>query len=307
MTQNPMIELERLFHNGAITKETYIERMYVLHEILFAYVEFIRTRNVEKITLTAEDVLVTTKGGLVLVCNPGDWRIIPIEILNFGDFESAETRLLLSFVKEDSIVVDIGANIGWYSILLGRAASRGRIIAFEPIPSTLGFLRKNLTLNNATNVEIHEYGLSDEDKDLVFFFHSHLSGATSAKNLLDNGDAIEIQARVRRMDDVLAAETRIDLLKCDIEGAELFALRGGMDTLRRTKPVIFVEMLRKWSAKFGYHPNDIIDLLHGIGYRCFSVREDGNLDPFHRMEETTTATNFLFLHRDKHADRTSEA
>lgn len=301
MTPNPLIELEEQLHSGAITKGVYIDRMYAVHRTLFDYSEFIRSRNIETITISGDDVVVTTKGNISLVCNPGDRRIIPIEILNFGDFESSETQLLLSFVKEDSVVVDIGANIGWYSILLGRAAPRGRVIAFEPIPSTLAFLRKNLALNKTPNVDIREHGLSDEDKDLVFFFHPHLSGATSAANLLDNKDAIEVRAHVHRMDNILASEPRIDLLKCDVEGAEIFVIRGGLQTISRTKPVLFIEMLRKWSAKFGYHPNEIIDLLGTIGYGCFSIEDGGNLAPFRRMEESTTATNFLFLHREKHS------
>lgn len=301
MSQNPLFELEKSYRSGALAKAAYIEKMYALHQNLFAYSEFIRSRNVEKITITEQDVLVTTKTGVTLVCNPEDWRIISIEILNFGDFEEAETQLLLSFVQEDSVIVDIGANIGWYSILLGRKAARGRVIAFEPIPSTIGFLKKNLALNAISNVELHEHGLSDEDKELVFFFHPHLSGATSAQNLLDNADAIEVKAKVKTMDAVLAAEPQIDLLKCDIEGAEIFALRGGMETIARTKPVLFIEMLRKWTAKFGYRPNDIIALLGSIGYLCFAVEEGGRLSRFERMEETTMATNFIFLHRTKHA------
>jgi FkbM family methyltransferase len=301
MTHNPLIELEKRYHSGAITKGVYIEKMYGVHETLFAYSEFIRPRNVEKITITGEDVLVTTKDGVTLVSNPGDWRIMSIEILNFGDFERSETQLLLSFVKEDRVVVDIGANIGWYSILLGRAASKGRIIAFEPIPSTIGFLKKNLALNGTTNVELHEHGLSDEEKELVFYFHPHVSGATSSQNLLENSGAVEVRSQVKRMDDVLAGEERIDLLKCDVEGAELSALRGGMDTIARTRPVLFIEMLRKWSAKFGYHPNDIITLLKDIGYECFSVEGGGRMERFASMEESTVATNFIFLHKEKHA------
>jgi hypothetical protein len=57
------------------------------------------------------------------------------------------------------------------------------------------------------------------------------------------------------------------------------------------------EMLRKWAAGFGYHPNDIIDLFAGLGYKCF----DSTLKPFGRMDEATTETNFFFLHPDTHA------
>lgn len=62
-------------------------------------------------------------------------------------------------------------------------------------------------------------------------------------------------------------------------------------------------MLRKWSAKFNYHPNDIIQLLAGIGYRCFTAQND-KLVPFSRMDENTTETNFFFLpHKHELAER----
>jgi FkbM family methyltransferase len=301
MSLNPLTENERRLHAGELTKAEYIERMYDTHRTLFAYSDFIRSRNVEKLVISAGEILLTTKNGITLVCNPEDLRTIGVEILNFGNFEAAESQLLLRYVEPDSVVVDIGANIGWYCILLGRAAAKGRILAFEPIPVVRQYLERNLELNAIRNVALYGHGLSDEEKELVFYFHPNLSGATSARNLMTHLDTVEVRANVRRMDDVLAAEPRIDLLKCDIEGAELFALRGGLETIGRTRPVLFVEMLRKWSAKFDYHPNDIIDLLAPLDYRCFAVNQDGALTRLERMDDSTTATNFIFLHAGRHA------
>lgn len=297
---NPLQQIERNYAEGRITKPDYIRQMYGCHESLFAYRPFLAGKNVERITVTGEDVLVTTRQGVTMICNPGDWRITPIEILNFGDYEKTETALLLSFLTPESVVVDVGANTGWYCITLGKAVPRGKVLAFEPIPQTLSWLRKNLALNGVDNVRIFEHGLSDEEKELVFFFHPRVSGATSARNLLEEDEKLEVRAKVRKMDDVLAAEPGIDLIKCDVEGAEIFALRGGIATIRRTHPVLFVEMLRKWTAKYGYHPNQIIELLGQVGYRCYAV-EGGTLRPFDRMDDGTVSTNFFFLHVERHA------
>jgi FkbM family methyltransferase len=297
---NPLQQIEQSYSEGRITKPDYIRQMYGYHEKLFAYRPFLAGKNVERITITADDVLVTTKEGVTMICNPGDWRITPVEILNFGEYEKTETSLLLSFLTPASVVLDIGANTGWYCITFGRAVPNGKVLAFEPIPQTLSWLKKNLHLNGIGNVRIFEHGLSDEEKELVFYFHPRVSGATSARNLLEEDEKLEVRAAVRRMDDVLAAEPVIDLIKCDVEGAEIFALRGGSETIRRTRPVLFVEMLRKWTAKYGYHPNEIIGLLAEAGYCCYAVHR-GSLHPFDRMDESTVATNFFFLHRDRHA------
>ena len=101
------------------------------------------------------------------------------------------------------------------------------------------------------------------------------------------------------MDDVLGSEPRIDLVKCDVEGAELLVVLGGQKTIERTKPVLFLEMLRKWSAKYNYHPDEIIALLGSLGYVCFSIDEAGPTR-CKNVTEATRATNFLFLDTVRH-------
>ena len=97
----------------------------------------------------------------------------------------------------------------------------------------------------------------------------------------------------------------LDFVKCDVEGAEYFVYQGGLETLKKFKPIIFSEMLRKWSAKFDYHPNDIINLLKQIGYLCFVIR-GRKLEEFTLMDENTLETNFIFLHKEKHAQQVKD-
>jgi len=91
----------------------------------------------------------------------------------------------------------------------------------------------------------------------------------------------------------------VDFIKCDVEGAELFVFRGAKETIATYKPIIFTEMLRKWAKKFDYHPNEIISLFNGLGYRCFSIR-NGFLSELSYMDDSTVETNFFFLHKEKH-------
>lgn len=72
-----------------------------------------------------------------------------------------------------------------------------------------------------------------------------------------------VQCKLRTLDDYTAeTKIRVDFIKCDVEGAELLVFKGAIDTIARDKPVIFSEILRKWSAKFNYNPNEIFDLLY---------------------------------------------
>jgi len=299
---NELRELERRYKEGLITKEGYIRLMHEQHQRLWDYAAFIKDRNVSCINIMSSEILLTTKDDVTLLCDSSDRRIAPIELLNFGDYEPVETKMMLGFVDEHSIIVDIGANIGWYSIVLARKARQGRVFAFEPMPTTFTYLQKNLLLNRTNNVETFNYGLSDKKETIEFFFDPNLSAATSARNIYEDPTKHRVSANVCRMDDVLADLERIDLIKCDVEGAEIFVLYGGIETLRRTKPILFLEMLRKWTAKFAYHPNKIIELLSNLGYHCYCV-EDSKLLEITRVDEETIQTNFFFLDPIKHRHR----
>jgi hypothetical protein len=99
--------------------------------------------------------------------------------------------------------------------------------------------------------------------------------------------------------------TKIDFMKCDVEGAELFVFQGAKKSLEKYKPIVFGELLRKWAAKFGYHPNEIFDIFHNFGYTAFYV-ENKKLVKIAKIDDDTIPTNFFFLHNEKHAAKIKE-
>lgn len=294
-----MRQLEEKFKKKEIVKEEYIKKMYELHRDLWGYSEFINNKNINSIKISKENIILETKNGIKLICNPEDERATPVEILNFGDYESEEIQMIQHFLKADSVILDIGANIGWYSLHLASKVPHGKVIAFEPIPKTFDYLKRNIALNNLKNIEIYNFGLSDKEEILDFYYDPKLTGATSLRNLHEDREKIKIKCEVKRMDDVVPKLTgKIDFIKCDVEGAEIFVIRGGIEIIKREKPVIFLEMLRKWAAKFGYHPNDIILILTEIGYNCYYA-EDGKLININGVTDETKATNFFFIPPEK--------
>jgi hypothetical protein len=92
----------------------------------------------------------------------------------------------------------------------------------------------------------------------------------------------------------------VDLLKCDVEGGELDVLRGGTGLSGRNRPAIMLEMLRKWAALFGYHPDEIIRLLGSMGYVGWYA-DGGTLRRLAAMDDRVEAVNFFFLHAARHA------
>ena len=154
---------------------------------------------------------------------------------------------------------------------------------------------RNRKLNSVSSPVANNFGLSNEEKDIKFFFNKSSSGSSSMKNITQNIQSEQITCKVTTLDKyVRNSNLMVDFIKCDVEGAELFVFQGGLETLKAQKPIIFTEMLRKWSANFNYHPNDIIKLLKNIGYFCYEINS-GRVKLIDVVTEATEATNFIFV------------
>ena len=299
---NSLQTMRNLHLTGTLTKHEYIQKMYdQYHAQLFAYAAYLPQTDVESIEIRDGKVMMTSKKyGIRMVCPEGDHRVAPVESLNFMSYEEKDADMVLKLVPEHSVVLDVGANMGWYSLLLARQVKGCQIHAFEPIPKTYSFLAQNIALNQVENVTAHHFGLSNERKDLTFYFYPEGSGNASSANLSERSDAELVTCHVERLDDFVQENNLcVDFIKCDVEGAELFAFQGAVATLQKDKPVVFTEMLRKWLAKFNYHPNEILALFTRLGYRCFYA-DGAVLKELTEMTDDTIETNFFFLHAEKH-------
>ena len=290
---------KKSYFNGEISKEDYIEKIHEEHARMFQYADFIKGTNVKSIHIEEDKVIIETKSeSIKLICDFKDKRIVPIEILNFNEYEYDEINILKGLIKEDSVIVDIGANIGYYSLVLGKYNSKGKIYSFEPIPKNFNYLKENIKLNSANNIYPHNIALSDYDGTTSFYFYEEGMANSSMKILNETVANIKVECAVNTLDTFMEIEkVKVDLIKCDTEGSEFLVFKGATKTLLRDKPIIFTEMLRKWSKKFNYHPNDIINFLKGLGYQCFII-ENGILSSFDKVTDETTQTNFVFLHTD---------
>jgi len=297
-----LFKLKSAYAAGTIDKQQYIDDMYGLHSLLFDYAELLKKSDISCIEISDGKIVFETRdAGIKVLCDKADKRIAPIEILNFGPYEREYSDLMFRLVEDHMSIFDIGANIGWYSLNIAKRFPNAKIHAFEPIPATYGYLLANIALNRSQQIQGHNFGFSDHDGDLTFYFDPQGSVGASLVDMQEYGVTQKLVCKIERLDAfVERTGTTVDFIKCDVEGAELFMFAGGIETLKRYKPIIFTEMLRKWAKKFNYHPNQIIELLGNLGYRCFISRE-GKLKEFKSMDENTLDTNFIFLHIDAHA------
>lgn len=297
-----LIKTQQNYKDGILDKADYIEAMYKNHhQNLFDFQKFINTTDINKIEITQDDIIFDCgEHGIKIVGVEKDFRLAPIEILNFSKYEPEETQMMLNLLPKGAAIFDIGANVGWYSFLFSANDPSSTIFSFEPIPKTFDNLKKNFKLNKPLNISIFDYGLSNQNTDLNFYYYPEGSGNASSVNVSERENIITITSKVKRLDDCIEALTpSLDFIKCDVEGAELLVFQGGINTLKNHQPIVFSEILRKWSKKFNYHPNDIINLFQEIGYRCFVVKKN-KLSSIEIVDDDTIETNYFFLHKEKH-------
>jgi FkbM family methyltransferase len=292
-----IVELKKKYKKGLITKPEYIRKMHEFHKMLFAYSGFIKNTDIQSIEITDDNVMmVTRKNKIKFLTDIYDKRAIAVEILNFDGYEKESLSMILKLIPDKAVIFDIGANIGWFTLNIAKSIKNTQIYAFEPIKHTYQQLAYNLKLNNIENVKAVNSALGEKEGTTSFFYYKEGSGNASMRELSREYKAERVKGSVMKLDDFVAKNRlkRLDFLKCDVEGAELMVFKGGLESIKKFKPVIFAELLRKWSKPFGYHPNDVIDLLGDIGYKCFVINK-GKIKPFGRVDEETKETNFFFI------------
>lgn len=294
------------FMAGSINKSDYYENMHEYHRILYEYAHLIGQTIINKIEIVDNEIFynITTKGGidLVLTCDATDKHALPMTLLNFNEYETNETELVLSLLSKDDVVFDIGANIGWYTINCIKKHDGIQVYSFEPIRQNFDRLVKNLGINGISDANAYNVGFADYEGVASFFHDQECSMASSLVDLRERNHAVVQECTISMIDNFVKNVqdlNRVDFIKCDVEGAELFVFKGGVGVLRQFKPVVFTEMLRKWSRKFNYHPNDIICLFKRLGYSCYVI-SGLTLSKIEFVTEETVETNFVFLHDDKH-------
>lgn len=194
--------------------------------------------------------------------------VVGRELLASRAYEPHVTERLRQFLVPGGVFVDIGANVGYYTLLAARRLGReGRVIAFEPNPVSLKVLLLN-TAPEGDAIRVYPFAVSDREGFLSLMrIVSIASSKRVAEEELRYPSDVTLTYAVR-LDDVLRDEPRIDVLKCDIDGHDYRAIRGGLATLARTRPVVFAEFnpgtLRSFSE---IDPVEYLRLFVGLDYR----------------------------------------
>jgi len=217
------------------------------------------------------NVLVNTDHGLMIInrfdnremVGHGQW------LLDHGNCNTVEAHVCLSNVDNPNpIIFDIGANIGTFTTWFAKTFVNGQVYSFEPQPQVFNMLCGNVAINNYYNVRVFNYGLgSKNDKFYLYepdYFSSDDFGTFSLINTKLNVSNKKIVIEVKTLDWFVEFYQipYIDLLKIDAEGMDLDILKGGIETIKKFSPNIFIEHNDNIRSIF----NDIATFLLPFGY-----------------------------------------
>jgi len=208
-----------------------------------------------------------------------------------GLHEVNEMAFVLHLLQPDEHFLDVGANVGSYSILAGGGVT-ARVTAVEPIPTTFVHLQRNVALNGLSErVRCCQVGLSDVPGTLRFS-----SGLDTVNHVLAEGEDLpSTDVPVMRLDDLVGQDVPT-LIKIDVEGHELAVLRGSSATLRDTRLLAVVMETNGSGAQYGVSDDALIGVMEECGFEPFGY------DPFgRRLVDAVQANGNTVFVRDRGA------
>ncbi|MFY7666610.1 FkbM family methyltransferase [Flavobacterium sp.] len=199
-----------------------------------------------------------------------------ISELIYRGFEESEIQFLKETLTEGDYFLDIGANIGLFSLFAAeKVGTSGKVIAFEPAPDTFQKLTENIQINNFTNVELHNLGVSDQVSKIPFFVSQNGYDAWNSFGKLTNkSQTISTEVEVKPLDSLLQETdiSKIKLVKIDVEGWEKFVLQGGEHFFKTQQPIVMMEFTESTCFEVGYMVQELYDIMETYGYRWYELK-----------------------------------
>ena len=183
---------------------------------------------------------------------------------SFGFYEQEKIKAVQAFLKPGDRFVDVGGNKGDFALLAARlAGENGKVVCIKPEPTNHGWIRRSIELNDYKNIHLCNLALSDRDGACTLYlgtksgFHTLLSGAPDR----DKGS---VTVKTRTLDNLLRElEVRaVNILKIDVEGAEVQVLKGARETIRANPDMIILLDVHPF---LGANPSAVFECLHTVG------------------------------------------
>ena len=223
-------------------------------------------------------------------------------IYYYGFFEANLTNFFINFIKEGDIFFDIGAHVGFYSVLNNTlVGTKGQSHSFEPTPRTFSSLKENMS--GRENAFINNCAVMDSETEIEFIDYGPKYSAFNTFKDRNSGEMAFLskpeKIKVKTVSlDHYCAQNKVSptLIKIDAEGAEHIILKAMERILKEDKPILSIEVAGGEEWKENCHLS--IDFLKNHGYEAFEIDTDGYLTP-HTTQDSYSYDNLIFVHPNK--------
>jgi len=200
-----------------------------------------------------------------------------------GGQNGNEDAVLDRVLKRDSVVFDVGANQGSVTLVAAKRVPNGRVFSFEPVPQVFAQLKANVEVNGFRNVSLFNCALSDAPgtanmyTSLDVAIHSAVNEGLASFFSSDYRTSLLGVVEVKTMDEVVKSNAveRVDLVKIDVEGAELQVLHGAASMLQRDHPGILMEINPSALAAARVFPHEVLGYVRSLGYTVNEILPSG--------------------------------
>lgn len=208
----------------------------------------------------------------------------------FFGFQDKGIANLFSLCRENYNAIDIGTNIGWVALNFAKLSKTGHIIGFEPDPFNYGVCKGNIDRNKLPNLVVLPFGLGETTAQVNMEVRT--PDNRGGNRIAPPGNVGSVIVHIKRLDDIseVSALSVIHLIKLDVEGYELKVLRGALNTLKKHKPTLFIEVDDNNLIDQGDSAKDLIFFLESNGYGSILHAESN--------EKITSSKDFSHCHFD---------
>jgi len=224
-----------------------------------------------------DNMVLTRVKGMKMFLPADDCTISPHLILD-GEWEPWVTKVFQTLVKPGMTVVDVGANVGYFTLLAAWGTGpSGKVYAFEPEPKNFRLLSRNVDVNGMTWVTVNRKALWNKAGTAELYTTDACGGHSLIGNTQPTTSG-KIQVETIPLDNYLTPGQRVDFIKIDAEGAEPFIMEGMQEVLKANpKAKILLEFAPMFLKASGRDPMQFIDWIKGLGYSVKLVQHDATL------------------------------
>ena len=206
--------------------------------------------------------------------------------------------------KSELIIIDVGANIGAFSLKLARKCfdknQKFNIYAFEPNKLIFNLLKNNLSLNKviSKNIFLFQMPIGDKNKEVNFINKEKNSGGSKVLKNEKNSESNINTVKMKQISlDYFVEKNEIDhvdIIKIDVEGYEPIVLDGCINTIKKFKPLLYIEITPLWFKNIGRSSLELLNLLKSMGYVIF-LDDNNALKPIRDYEKISNKEQFNIL------------